>query len=776
MAPTLRVTPRELDILITGFGPFMSVGSNPSWLAVKPLHNTVLDLDSTPSLATAATTDDAQVNNDGEGVKARIQTMQVPVHYGSVLDVVPRIHGCSSPPSPGAHFWYDSRLDPEFGGTPSGVYPTAYPVEPPALKAWDVVIHVGVGRQGSLRCETQAHKLGYGKPDANAQWAPLAYSASTATSIVAPKHLDKDGAVRGFAAGYEAFGELESTPIPVSELISWLKARGLQTEEVDQSFDPGRYLCDFIFYCSLCEAKRNQAGTLVLFVHVPPAGERLEVERCTQAIRAIAWFMANKRSVTARARDATTTVVSGFDAPTAAPRTRPTSKQQQQQQKQPQRASTVGAQQQRSAQYNASSRSSTTTSSAPSSRRSSLVLDPSAYRYSLNVGGISRFPASLNGAASGGAGGTNGANQILRASRAAAAAASRVDAGASAGDVGASIDPSRASVSSTGSSRASSSRLSSRYTAEEVAPQRRPVYLTLPSDPSALGPWSNTSSTLLAPSKNNKDASNKPSNKGGEADGGGGGGGRPPEGRRNSKIMTSFPFPHPVTPRRRGDGAGGGDTSASSGGRVGLGAAWQRLLNAIFAGPYERQLNREEVEDDRITQSIIRDIARRNGSPAATPSSSTAVPATKNATSYGTIPIPSATTTTNAAGGGSPTSDPDDPYGYRQLAGPHLLPSYTTDLVARRRERRRARSRARFQCMALWTIWTVSIVLVLIVAVLVFSFVFPDKLDIPNRSDDEDEDGDQLAGMAALVGVRMANVWAGVAWNAVSTRWLEVGK
>ncbi|CDS00435.1 uncharacterized protein SPSC_01675 [Sporisorium scitamineum] len=291
MAPTHRVAPRELDILITGFGPFMSVGNNPSWLAVKPLHDTVLDLSTAPTLST--TRDDKVANGDddgGSGFKGRIQAMQIPVHYGSVLDVVPRIHGCE-PGAPEARFWYDSRLDRDFGGKPRGVYPEAYPVEPPVSKSWDVVIHVGVGRQGSLRCETQAHKLGYGKPDANGEYAPLTDS----TANVLPKHLDKDGAIRGFSTAYETFTELESTRIPVSELVSWLKERGMEGDEVDQSFDPGRYLCDFICYCSLCEAKRSGKGTLVLFVHVPPAGERLEVERCTEAIRAIAWFMANKR-------------------------------------------------------------------------------------------------------------------------------------------------------------------------------------------------------------------------------------------------------------------------------------------------------------------------------------------------------------------------------------------------------------------------------------------------------------------------------------------------
>ncbi|KAJ9478690.1 hypothetical protein PHBOTO_002196 [Pseudozyma hubeiensis] len=379
----------------------------------------------------------------------------------------------------------------------------------------------------------------------------------------------------------------------------------------------------------------------------------------------------------------TTTYVSGF-SPAVAPRPRPTS--------QPSRQTSLPA----TAAQPRSPRQPTPASSAPSSRRSSVV-DSAAYRYSLNVGSVSRFPGSS----------TEGANQILRA-------AARND------PAGAEIDPGRSSVGSTISR--TSSRLSSRYTAEEVAPQRRPVYLALPSDPSAKGVWSFTGSTLVASAAGAKDEIPK----GGKKDSSKGG--KDGEGkRRNSKIMTSFPFPHPVTPRRRTGGTASTDAaqnghSTSKWRLSSLNAGWQRLLTAIFAGPYERQLNREEQEDDLITQSIIHDIARRNGN---------------TSTAYGTLPIP---------------ADPEDPYGYRQLAGPHLLPSYTTDLVARRRERRRARSRARFQCMASWTIWTVSVVLVLIVVVLVFSFVFPDRLDIPNHSDEgEGEDALKVGAIGRVV-------------------------
>ncbi|KAJ1028154.1 hypothetical protein NDA13_003600 [Ustilago tritici] len=365
------------------------------------------------------------------------------------------------------------------------------------------------------------------------------------------------------------------------------------------------------------------------------------------------------------------------------------------------------------------SRLPTSTGSAASSRRSSVVLDFSAYRYSLNVGNISRFPPS---AASG-----CGANTILAAN--AAGRERKQLSRSSTKETHPGTDPSRASVLSTGSSRCSS-RLSSRYVAEEVAPQRRPVYLALPSDPVALGPWSSTGSTLVPPQQQQQQKQQK-GEKGKDKEAGVKNG---EDARgRNSKIMTTFPFPHPVTPRRRGDRGGNTDRSGSSSGAgSGLGAAWQRLLTAIFAGPYERQLNREEQEDDRITQSIIQEIAQRNSSHPH-PTTNTIA----STTSYGTLPIPKL-----ASPQSEEEEDPSDPYGYRRLAGPHLLPSYTTDLVARRRERRRARSRARFQYMATWTIYTVSVLLVIILLVLTFSFLFPDRLDIPSHHDGGQDDHD----------------------------------
>ena len=67
--------------------------------------------------------------------------------------------------------------------------------------------------------------------------------------------------------------------------------------------DAGHYLCDFIFYCSLAEAKRYVTpqenlkelntpirSTPVLFMHCPPVDQPLSTEQVTDAIqRVILW-------------------------------------------------------------------------------------------------------------------------------------------------------------------------------------------------------------------------------------------------------------------------------------------------------------------------------------------------------------------------------------------------------------------------------------------------------------------------------------------------------
>lgn len=57
--------------------------------------------------------------------------------------------------------------------------------------------------------------------------------------------------------------------------------------------DAGHYLSDFVYYCSLAEARRNakpyekHRNTQVLCVHCPPVNLPLSTEEVTDAIRRI---------------------------------------------------------------------------------------------------------------------------------------------------------------------------------------------------------------------------------------------------------------------------------------------------------------------------------------------------------------------------------------------------------------------------------------------------------------------------------------------------------
>ena len=71
-----------------------------------------------------------------------------------------------------------------------------------------------------------------------------------------------------------------------------------QEGAVRLSSDPGRFLCDFIYFASLAEAARAEGkGTPVLFMHVPPAGHPHSVgEMRDAAVRVVRWVCENHLS------------------------------------------------------------------------------------------------------------------------------------------------------------------------------------------------------------------------------------------------------------------------------------------------------------------------------------------------------------------------------------------------------------------------------------------------------------------------------------------------
>ncbi|PPR00502.1 hypothetical protein CVT24_005525 [Panaeolus cyanescens] len=194
--PQPEIPPNALRVLITGFGPFLHHEVNPSWLAVKPLHNTILYTEpGVPTLQPVETfsqsrqissqskskgkgSDDGQSSDKGStkgsskatpaapsGVEEfifsteprpiHITCLRIPVVYESVLEIVPGLH--ARPPN------IPTELFAELG----------LPVPEPIPQAFDFMFHIGVAGRGPLRMERLGHKFGYHMKDASGRYAQV---------------------------------------------------------------------------------------------------------------------------------------------------------------------------------------------------------------------------------------------------------------------------------------------------------------------------------------------------------------------------------------------------------------------------------------------------------------------------------------------------------------------------------------------------------------------------------------------------------------------------
>ncbi|KZT28927.1 peptidase C15, pyroglutamyl peptidase I-like protein [Neolentinus lepideus HHB14362 ss-1] len=274
-------------VLLTGFGPFGSYEVNPAWLAVKPLHNVILDA--------APVTHEKQVVLDGAASTSKqihITSVNVPTEYGWVLSNVPSFH--ARPPVLPA---------PPFPSEP----PLPY-IAPPE-EGYDLVFHVGVTSPGVVRMETQGHKYGYRLRDAADNLPPIVAEIGEASPQPSeaekierdrlPGSTDVNGKkrpIRGFGEGYEDLEEEIQTEIDVAALVAYLKEAPPGDKYIGQSFDAGHYLCDFIYYCSLANNQRQRLSgtggkrTKVLFFHCPPIDKPLSTEEVTEIIKkTIVW-------------------------------------------------------------------------------------------------------------------------------------------------------------------------------------------------------------------------------------------------------------------------------------------------------------------------------------------------------------------------------------------------------------------------------------------------------------------------------------------------------
>ncbi|KAJ1305011.1 hypothetical protein OPQ81_000054 [Rhizoctonia solani] len=241
-ATLVKPEKKYLKVLVTGFGPFRDIKTNPSWLAAKPLNNQTLKF-TKPAGSTHPQTPKPRPIE----VEAHISALEVPVTYSAVLNTVPPLH---------------------------------------ASKQYDVILHVGVGLPGGLEIERLAHKTGYNQPDAEGRRCdPIGGKPK-----VDGGELETELVKRGFGRGFEQFEEEMRTGVDIDELVKHLKSKGL--EHTRPSNDPGRYLCDFIYFCSLACAQKEGSKVKVLFMHVPPVGSPYQVEDMTKAIQGIIEYLA----------------------------------------------------------------------------------------------------------------------------------------------------------------------------------------------------------------------------------------------------------------------------------------------------------------------------------------------------------------------------------------------------------------------------------------------------------------------------------------------------
>lgn len=156
----------------------------------------------------------------------------------------------------------------------------------------DLVLHIGMasGRK-HYSLERLAHRDGYSRSP------------------------DVDGERLAPDAGSRDFGDckhLLTTTLDYDEVFAgWegnLRAEGVEGVTVEESNDPGHYLCDYIYFNSLAWfARRNQQGSdgrvedrPVLFLHVPAESDGESLQKGTTATTALLRAMAESWSVSKR--------------------------------------------------------------------------------------------------------------------------------------------------------------------------------------------------------------------------------------------------------------------------------------------------------------------------------------------------------------------------------------------------------------------------------------------------------------------------------------------
>ncbi|RKU46514.1 hypothetical protein DL546_008643 [Coniochaeta pulveracea] len=233
----------EINVLVTGFGPFKEqYPVNPSWAIASslpdylpPFNPKALPHHSLPSLP-----------------PVRINVHPSPVHvaYKTVRPLVPKL--------------WD---------------------EPADGRRVDIGLHIGMaGPKPVYQLERLAHRQGYKLKDVDGEL------------------LEDDGGA-GHEDGskwiWEGLPEHIETDVNVGGVMSRWRQLSPDGLDLKLSEDPGRYLCDFIYYSSLAHLTRKGERKRVVFLHVPADASETAIrtgrELVVQLIRALVESELSKR-------------------------------------------------------------------------------------------------------------------------------------------------------------------------------------------------------------------------------------------------------------------------------------------------------------------------------------------------------------------------------------------------------------------------------------------------------------------------------------------------
>ncbi|KAJ5504730.1 Peptidase C15 pyroglutamyl peptidase I [Penicillium fimorum] len=214
--------PKEISVLITGFGPFKTNLVNASYLIASSLPSSFLFPD----------------DSDSRQVSLYVHPTPIPVAYATVRETLPLI------------------LE-EFATSHDGHRP-------------DLIIHIGIAAPRQYySVETLAHRDDYNITDINGhsgyvdgekRWKGLGLPP-----ILTPGRATDDPSSASPYQPEDQFLETWRSFAPKSDLRI--------------SKDAGHYLCDFIFYTSMSLAHLQGQDRNVLFLHVPGGSEDADIEQ-----------------------------------------------------------------------------------------------------------------------------------------------------------------------------------------------------------------------------------------------------------------------------------------------------------------------------------------------------------------------------------------------------------------------------------------------------------------------------------------------------------------